>query len=339
MKVDLFVDFLWESNMEFNTLLKNWVETHRPYWALSTYIKYERIYRCALSPAFDGIKSEELNPELLEEKSIQIQTTLPKNSRVLPTKPYIEKYFYLLRETILKGQKQRLIPLFEYEFKQVKATREISPRPQPVLSKDEESRLINLISSKTNSTTEENLSLAVLMALTGGLRIGEVAGLKWEDFDFENETVSIKRKVYNCPPELNNGSPLEIVFPKTKSSVRSIPVNSGLCSRLKNFREKYNLQGFCFPAPQDFHPNSTIETPCSPDYIRQFLNRLTKTLEFENIHFHSLRHTFATRCIDSGISPKTVSQLLGHSSVKTTMDLYVHPGEEEKKKCVELFSL
>ena len=84
----------------------------------------------------------------------------------------------------------------------------------------------------------------------------------------------------------------------------------------------------------DFYVISNAVTPLEPRYYRDYFRKLLASLGIPPTRFHALRHSFATRCIESKCDYKTVSVILGHSSLATTMDLYVHPGFEEKKRCV-----
>ena len=77
------------------------------------------------------------------------------------------------------------------------------------------------------------------------------------------------------------------------------------------------------------------EKPTEPRTYRNYYNRLIKVLNINNLKFHGLRHSFATRCIESKCDYKTVSVILGHSNISTTLNLYVHPNLEQKKKCID----
>ena len=80
------------------------------------------------------------------------------------------------------------------------------------------------------------------------------------------------------------------------------------------------------------------EEPLETRYLRDYFNRLMADLGLPAVRFHALRHSFATRCIESRCDYKTVSTILGHASLATTMDLYVHPGFDDKKRVIEKMS-
>ena len=87
--------------------------------------------------------------------------------------------------------------------------------------------------------------------------------------------------------------------------------------------------------PFDYYVISGGPQPLEPRTYRRYFKHLLGELGIPPIRFHGLRHSFATRCIQSKCDYKTVSVLLGHSSISTTLDLYVHPGYAEKKKCID----
>ena len=89
---------------------------------------------------------------------------------------------------------------------------------------------------------------------------------------------------------------------------------------------------------REFYVVSNAPVPLEPRYYRDYFRRLLTKLNIPPIRFHALRHSFATRCIESKCDYKTVSVILGHSSLATTMDLYVHPGYKEKKLAIERMS-
>lgn len=84
----------------------------------------------------------------------------------------------------------------------------------------------------------------------------------------------------------------------------------------------------------DFYVLTNDEHPTEPRTYRNYYNRLIAKIGIPHLKYHGLRHSFATRCIEAGCDYKTVSVLLGHSNISTTLDLYVHPNMEQKKRCI-----
>lgn len=174
--------------------------------------------------------------------------------------------------------------------------------------------------------TFRNLGLQI--CLFTGLRIGEVCGLKWSDYNFSNNTLTINRTVERIYA-IDNGqrkSRVVVSTPKTASSNRTIPMNKELQKVLKELGKVVN---------KDFYIISNSEKPIEPRTYRNYYNKVLSQLGIAKLKFHGLRHSFATRCIENNCDYKTVSVLLGHADVSTTMNLYVHPNMEHKKKCIE----
>lgn len=124
-----------------------------------------------------------------------------------------------------------------------------------------------------------------------------------------------------------DGSKLQITPPKTRSSLRTIPLNSWIMHYA-------NL----LYGQDDHYILTNRENHIEPNKYRLYYNKLLKKLDLPHLTFHALRHTFATRCIECGCDYKSLSELLGHSNVSITMNIYVHPQMELKRKCVELLS-
>ena len=171
-------------------------------------------------------------------------------------------------------------------------------------------------------------NLGILICLHTGLRIGEICGLQWKDLDTGAGIIHITKTVQRI--WLSDGeekiNQLSVHSPKTMTSERDIPISSAILKIVRPLRKITNA---------DFYVVSNSPEPLEPRYYRDYFKKLQDELGLRHFRFHALRHSFATRCIESKCDYKTVSVILGHASISTTMDLYVHPGYEEKKKVIE----
>ena len=172
----------------------------------------------------------------------------------------------------------------------------------------------------------DNTSVCILISLYMGLRVGEVCGLKWSDIDFAKSILTVRRTVQRISTE--NGTILSVDTPKTNSSCRCIPIPEFLLKLLENLRNQ-----------DDNYILSGSNHPIEPRTLQRRFKSILKKAKFPSIHFHSLRHMFATNCIQMGFDVKTLSEILGHSSVETTLKLYVHSSIERKKECMNLLKL
>lgn len=152
-------------------------------------------------------------------------------------------------------------------------------------------------------------SLALLIALYTGIRIGEMCGLRWDDFDTATNSISIRRAVKSYYIQRERRTVCEIGEPKTPKSRRRIYVSKAFADVLK---ERQGM-GYIWTCSEKF---------INPRSEREYLNRRLKKLDIQHIKFHALRHGFATRAISAGIDPKTVAEILGHEHCDLTLDIY-----------------
>ena len=162
----------------------------------------------------------------------------------------------------------------------------------------------------------------MLICLYTGIRIGELCALQWDDISLEKKTLHIQKTMLRIQTDdENQKTKVVITPPKSSCSVRTIPVQDILVEYLARFEEG---------------PDAYLLTGSAEKYIepRTMQNRFKSVLNKCGIHsanFHALRHTFATRCVEAGFDVKSLSEILGHSSVNITLNRYVHPTMEMKR--------
>lgn len=193
-----------------------------------------------------------------------------------------------------------------------------------------ESKLLNeceqkrLISSLYDS--KDRTGLGVVICYYTGLRIGELCGLQWSDIDFEKNILTVNRTVQRIPSESSGkATKLYIGSPKSISSKRTIPLPKFLVDHLKVFKgeeSSFILSG-----------TSKVVEPRTMQYR---FKSILKKLQLPLVNFHCLRHMFATNCVKVGFDVKTLSEILGHASVETTLNRYVHSSLERKVECMNL---
>ena len=147
------------------------------------------------------------------------------------------------------------------------------------------------------------------LELATGLRRGELLGLKWQDVDFNQGTITVRRQISRI-----NGQVVEAPL-KTKNAYRVIPLGEQALAVLQSQQEKTHSE-YVFPSPNG--------GPISPDSVRNMLRRVLKRAGLPYVRFHDLRHTFATLALQNGVDVKTVSSILGHFSAGFTLDTYAH---------------
>lgn len=175
------------------------------------------------------------------------------------------------------------------------------------------------------------------VAISTGMRIGELAALTWDDIDWDKMVVSVKRTLVYQKYETDEGKTFHIEPPKTKTSYREIPINRQCEAALKKQYIQKNVimrkapdakkirkefEGFLFTTKFNTPLNASIISDAIKRIIDEINSTRDVTEEMENFSCHCFRHTFATRCFEAGIQPKTVQSYLGHATLQMTMDLY-----------------
>ncbi len=168
--------------------------------------------------------------------------------------------------------------------------------------------------------------------LQTGLRTGELVGLKWEDIDFDNRLLKIQRSM----EYRHSTGEWRIGEPKSKSGYRTIPLTDEAIRILKAQKEKNDGIKSINPRWREFVFLCRKGEPVKNSTYDTGLFKICDKAGIKHFSMHVLRHTFATRCIEGGMLPKTLQKLLGHSNIGITMNLYVHITEEEKHKEIEL---
>ena len=194
---------------------------------------------------------------------------------------------------------------------------------------------------KVEKTLSQGEDLTALFAMYTGLRLGEICGLRWSDINWENGTATVCRTVQRlkrmdtdkCLKCGGAKTYLMIGSPKSPSSCRTIPIPTFLLKRLeiqKKQRSAVQLTtGYIF---------GTGMRAADPRTIQRRFAGVVRRLEIPDAHFHTLRHSYATRLLEMGVDVKTVSQLLGHSSAKTTLDCYAHSLLDQQRSAVAKLS-
>jgi integrase len=193
-----------------------------------------------------------------------------------------------------------------------------------VLTRDEQLALIATAKGLKNTT-----GLGVMISLFTGIRIGELCSLKWNDISLEEGIIKINKtlqRIHNCGQGGNNKTLINIDTPKCECSVREIPLPGFLVCHMAQLKKHMQDEDYVLSGNHQY---------VEPRLCQYRFKKFIKKAGIEDINYHALRHTFATRCVELGIDVKTISELLGHSNVNITLNRYVHPAFERRKNCIE----
>lgn len=298
-------------NLMFSELAAGWLGEVRQTRKASTYVKYSMVYRVHLEPV------------LREVKASGIQDALDALGR--------EKIFDHLSESIRKSICCVLNQIVKFASRQHQITILTIPvwdklvfpekkgnKPVEVLSWKEQAGLLPILFQKTDKA-----KMAVLLCLHTGLRLGELCALKWKDIDFGNRMVSVNQTVQRLYRE--GGKTKTVLLetePKSEYSRREIPLPVMILELFTKIRHEGN---YVFGK----------DKPMEPRTLQNHFKRLLKKAGLKHKNFHALRHTFATNCIESGADIKSLSEILGHSDVQISLNRYVHPSMDSKRKYLD----
>ena len=288
-----------------------WKEYKRPYVKQSTMAAYVLILENHILPTFGEDNS-------LPEHSVQA-FVLHKIESGLSTKS-VKDILIVLKMVMKFGVKKEWMTYYEWDIKYPPSSEN---KVLDVLSVSNHRKILNHIQSHFTF-----MGLGIYISLSTGLRIGEICALKWSDINVTDGILTVNRtieRIYIIEGEKKH-TELVINTPKTKNSCREIPMNKELLGMLKPLKKVVN---------DDYYILTNDERPTEPRTYRNYYKRLMEKLDIPKLKYHGLRHSFATRCIEVGCDYKTVSVLLGHSNISTTLNLYVHPNMEQKKRCID----
>ena len=296
--------------MKLKELIKLWVNDKKMYVKRSTYSAYMLLLENHILPVFGEMEN-------IEEKDIQ-NFILEKFNMGLNQKS-IKDIIIVLKMILKFGFKHKYLEYFDID---IKFPIDHQNKDLEILSITDHKKIINYLQ---NNFTFKNLGIYI--CLSTGIRIGEACGLKWGDIDINQGIMKIRRsvqRIYVIDGDLRH-TEIVIDTPKTKNSIRDIPISLELIKIIKPLKKVVN---------NDFFVLTNDSKPTEPRTYRSYYEKLLKELDIPKLKFHGLRHSFATRCIESKCDYKTVSVILGHSNISTTLNLYVHPNIEQKKKCI-----
>lgn len=294
-----------------NQITEEWKEEKKKYVKKSTYAAYQLLIQNHIKPYFGDLY--EVNEEKVQ------QFVFDKLDAGLSEKT-IRDIIIVLKMILKFGIKNGYL---EYIQIDAKFPSKQEKKDLDVLSKADQKKFMEHL---RNNFTFKNLG--IFICLSTGMRIGEICGLRWCDVDTVEGVIKVRhtlQRIYIIEGETRH-TELLLDTPKTANSVRDIPMSSELLKMLKSLNKVVN---------ENYYVISNDIKPIEPRTYRNYYKKLCKQLDIPELNFHGLRHSFATRCIESKADYKTVSVLLGHSNISTTLNLYVHPNKEQKKKTID----
>ena len=304
-----------EFKITLKQLMEEWMESRRNEVKESTFAHYKNIVEKHILPALGETCLQNLQTETIDDflKEKLISGRIDRKGGLSP------KTVADIRSVLVLALKFARKKHYACQIEQDIYYPKIRRSAAKVLTREEQAKLEQFLFQNPSP-----LGLGILLVLYGGLRIGELCALKWKDFNPDSGTIRINKtliRIQNVTSDSQEKTKIMIGQHKTESSNRLIPLSSFLTELLIKHQksdETYLITG----------NKSYLEPRVCLDKYKHILNQAG----LHSFTFHSLRHTFATRCVESGFDIKSLSEILGHANINTTLQRYVHPSIEAKKQ-------
>lgn len=297
------------SRHRFAFFCDEWYEAGKPRFKESTCVKYQTTLEKHIKPRLGGCFPLAFNNALIEQFSNELlfeEELSPKT---------VKDVLVVLRSILNYSAKR-----FPGTFPQVDICYPKEGRKEMrVLTREEQKRFVHFLLEDMDPC-----KFGVLLALLTGIRIGELCALRWNNISLQDNTIKISSTMQRLKDmELDRGAKTKIVIgsPKSDSSARTIPLSdhtAELCGRM----DPKSQAAFILTGTADY---------MEPRTLQYRMEKYTVCCGLEGVHFHTLRHTFATRCVEVGFEIKSLSEILGHANTTITLERYVHSSMELKR--------
>lgn len=301
--------------LTFEQVCCEWLDVKRLDVKESSYARYVHIVRKHLLPELGGCCYTNVTADMLNE-FLQMKLREGDNKKGLAPKTVADIRSVLIQISDFAKSRKYSSGINGKIF---------FPKMYPpliqILEKEEQKKLEKYIFEE-----QSPFSIGILLALYGGLRIGEICSLKWGDIYLENNLVQIDKTLLRIQetdniPNYPNKTKVLIDKPKTAHSIRIVPLPEFIINHLRTMKQSPDI--YVITGTDYFMEPRT----CLDKY-----KKILKTTGINDYTFHALRHTFATRCVEMGFDIKSLSEILGHANINVTLQRYVHPSMEMKRR-------
>lgn len=289
-------------------LFTEWLSTVKLRAKPSTYANYRMKVDKHILPEFGGLRYDSMTIQMLNsfvQKKLDVGLSAKYVSDIIIVFKTMAKY-----AAKVHGFRNILTDV---------TLPKVHRKEKPLLTNVQQMRLCKYLLKHQSPT-----ALCILLSLYTGLRVGEVCGLMWSDIDFDKSILTVRRTVQRIHTDIHK-TQIIADTPKSRTSKRSIPIPKFIMKLLRDSRsaEKHYIL-------------SESEIIIEPRTLQRRFKSVLKKANLPSVTYHSLRHAFATNCLQAGFDVKTLSEILGHANVETTLNRYVHTSMERKIACMAL---
>ena len=314
-KSSIGIVYVDAKNKLFGEIISSWFNAQKINLKPSSIIKYQNLIENHILPELGHRKLRELNADALYAFLDAQQKCGNKKTGGMLSTSSLQTMLYILNATIKYAASQNMISYFSIRL--TSTGKETTPIQ--ILEQHEEDALDHYLSSNICRR-----NLGIMLSLYCGLRIGEVCALQWTDIDTNKGILYVRRTAQRIT---NRGgktkTELFVGSPKSKSSIRAIPVPSFLVPIIYILAQE--------EPPDTYILTGLINKPLEPRTFQYYFNQVLDVTGIKKTKYHTLRHTFATNCVALGFDIKSLSEILGHSNVSITLNKYVHPTMQQKR--------
>lgn len=304
-------------SMSLETAANIWYADKKAYWKESTYAAYRHIVEKHLLPCLGSLPLYKVDNRMMGKLVVRVQKHGNDKELSSAYLSYICNVVIRIMTHIRKKTGMNL------DIPQNPVV--VDKRPKVMLpgendlSKLEEYLLKNI---------QNDTCLGILTALYTGMRIGEICALTWNDIELETGILHIRNNMQRVRDYDSPGSKTKLLFtsPKTACSIRDIPLPPRLLDVLRACRKEPSMPLISGAKGRWMEPRT----------LQYRFQRILENCGVAYFKFHTLRHAFATKCVEKGFDSKSLSEILGHSNIQITLNLYVHSTLQQKRRLMNL---
>ncbi len=308
------------ANVTFADYMERWLKLQKRYVKESTYYGYSHLINKHIIPYFRQLK---IKMNEIKASDIQMYYNYLIDSGLSPNS--VKRHHANIRKALQDAVNNDIILYNIADRVKLPTAKKYHA---DIYNKEQLQELLKV--SKGTS-----IESAVMLAIYFGLRRGEVCGLRWNDIDFENCIVHIRNTRITAKTEIFQEST------KNESSTRDLPMGDEIYIYLSNLKAQQEqdklLFGNCY-CDSGFVCRWNDGKELKASYVSHAFNELLKQNNLPHIRFHDLRHSTATSLLENGIDLKVIQEYLGHSSINTTANFYLHPDLKKKQEAVNVMS-
>lgn len=322
--------------MLFNEWATQYFENQKSFVKESTLGVYLTMYRTHIKDYWEEIDLDDISSMKTQQYlNYLVMKPMTNKPNLTLSKKTAQDILIVFKAICYEAMRNGLMHEFTFHTKMPKNVRENEEQTFKTVKDGDYDKLLKYCVDNINSTT-----IAIIIAIETGMRIGEICGLTWENVDFENNCIKV-RQILNRIICEDGTTRITISEPKTKTSKRNIPMTKLLNNLLKKYKAsktktvyKDGLFKNVMCSNDEYVLSDNKIKFLEPRTLRNKAYEVLKECGIDYIHFHNLRHTFCSYGLKQGIDVKVMSQLMGHTKTDITMEVYTHISDEQKENAI-----